>query len=133
MHSFLLALILLAASTTAFAQKWICTKQTGADLLQGTGPIQVERTKSLISVKKMGWGQVLLDDEWTYFVTVDAGTQGFRAMRANSKYPKIDSLDALLGGELFLVKETSSLQLFVVGSNASAKSSESATYACVTA
>lgn len=130
MRTSLLLIGTLLTSALAHAQTWICSRESGADLFQGASQIQLLRSGCGVSVRTVVNGQVRTEDEWTYYVTADAGVKGFRAMRVSRTYPKPDPYEHIFGGELFLLIDAPTSKLVVVGTNASSGSSALASLRC---
>jgi hypothetical protein len=120
----------VALTSTAGAQALICRHESGAQLFKQSDAIQVLREGERITVRLSNRGVTQHQDVWTYQVTAEDANLGYRAMRVLHQNPKRGALDVVLGGELFVILESGKVRLFVTGTNAAAKSSESASYAC---
>ena len=108
------------------AQTFLCRYESGAILFKTTDLVRMTRNKHQVTVQS----NLKDGDSWTYLVTFEDSSVGYRAMRSSLKQSKEAGLNVVLGGELFVINDSGKIKLFVTGTNAAAMSSESASYLC---
>ena len=127
--TFLIAALTLAIAPAVGAQAMLCSQVGGASLFKDSDAIHVLRKGERVTIQPHDQKTGIRDDAWTYQVVAEAPGVGYRATRTSNSKP--GAFTVLFSGELFAISESGKIGLFVTATNAASKTSESASFTCI--